>query len=237
MNTGHVIWFNPEPIWGEGPGFQKSCRGWDHSRFLWGWGRSSSLRALNTSVPSDFPCKSKLGLQMDSECETCSCFIRVSGTVRDTRQVHSPGIPSSLSPKWLQTSETTAPRPGSTQLPVTSLWEVAWAQGGQRLWRRRPVGWVTGRSDPRSLPSCAVAPSPRRPASRLRWDRTQPCRGWTARTLRAPPRPGERRPLLGGHGWERWMAESATSSWWMHRPAASAAHSFCLSRDTQNEVG
>lgn len=125
------------------------------------------------------------------------------------------------------------PGPGGRRPTLTSLWAAAWPRGGWRPRREGPAGTVTGSSDPRSLPSCAAAPTPRPPASRPQRGRTRPCRGRTVRTLRAPPRPGGRRPPLpGGRGWERWTAGSATSSWWTRRPAASEARASCLSRET-----
>lgn len=118
---------------------------------------------------------------------------------------------------------------------LTSLWATAWAQGGQRPWREG-LAWKGMRrsSDPRSLPFCAVAPSPSPPASRSLWGRSLPGHGWTVRTLRAPLRPGARCRLpAGGRGWERWMVGSEISSWWMPQLEVSGAHSSSLSGKTK----
>lgn len=118
---------------------------------------------------------------------------------------------------------------------LTSLWAMAWAQGVSP-WRKGLAGkGMRGSSGPRSSPFCAVARSPSPPESCSLWGRNLPGHGGAGRTHRTPQHPGASCLLpLGGHGWERWMAESETSSWWMPRLEASAAHSSSLSGKTHN---
>lgn len=148
-----------------------------------------------------------------------------------------PAVPAPQ--KWLQTSQMN-PQQGfrgcKLTLSLTSLWEMAWAQGGRQPWRKG-LSWKGMRrsSGPRSPSFCAVAPFPSLPESCSLWGRTLPGHGGTVRILRAPLHPGARHPLPhGGHGWERWTVGSDSSSWWMPRLEVSAAHSSSLSGKTHN---
>lgn len=158
----------------------------------------------------------------------------VRGTFGKFNLQNMPVVTVSLNGSSLETSPHQGARGHEPTLPLTSPWTKAWARDGWQPWRE-VLAWRGMRrsSDPRSPPFCAVAPSPRPPASRSLWGRTLPCHGWTVRTLQALLRPGVRcPPPLGGRGLERWMAGSETSSWWMPQREASAAHSSSLSGKT-----